>query len=79
MVGGVRAGTGAFESLREKPGQEGGMRLGPLGPPPGFGAGTGQAVPWADSNHMLEEELCALLCGPRGLAFLGLSQPIFLA
>lgn len=29
-------------------------RFGPLEPPPTFGAGTGRAVPRADSNHMLE-------------------------
>lgn len=52
-------------------------RLGLLEPPPSFGACTGQAAPQADSNHMLEEELHALLCGPWGLAFLGLSQLIF--
>lgn len=29
-------------------------RFGPLEPPPSLGAGTGRAVPRADSNHMLE-------------------------
>lgn len=50
--------------------------LEPLSPHPAS-ASTGQAAPQADSNHMLEEKLCALLLGPGGLAFLDLSQPIF--
>ena len=37
----------------------------------------GRAAPGADSNHMLEEELCKSLRGPWGPAFLGLSQAIF--